>query len=156
MLAPGQTIPDVTLLDGEGKPVRLRGLLGEKALVVYFYPKDDTPGCTAQACGFRDAYQDFVDAGAEVVGISQDAADSHRAFAQKHRLPFRLFTDPDGSAARAFGVKKTLGILPGRATFVVDREGRIVFAFSSQLRVGTHVEQALLCVRELGAGQPAR
>jgi len=156
MLGPGQTIPDVTLLDAEGQPVRLRDLVAEKVLVVYFYPKDDTPGCTAEACGFRDAYQDFVDAGAEVVGISQDLGDSHRAFARKHRLPFRLLTDPHGAAARAFGVKKTLGILPGRATFVVDRRGRIVDAFSSQLRVGTHVERALRHVRELGAGQDAR
>jgi peroxiredoxin Q/BCP len=154
MLEPGQTIPDVSLLDADGTPVRLRDLLGERVLVVYFYPKDDTPGCTAQACGFRDAYEDFVEAGAEVVGISGDSQASHRAFAQKHRLPFRLLSDPDGEARRAFGVKKTLGLLPGRATFVVDRQGRILDAFSSQLRVGTHVQRALRHVREQ-AGNPS-
>src|SRR5690606_35559449 len=120
MLAPGQTVPDVSLVDADGNTVRLRDLLGEKVLVLYFYPKDDTPGCTAQACGFRDAYEDFVDAGAQVVGVSHDGPASHQAFAQKHRLPFRLLSDPDGSARRAFGVKKTLGLLPGRATFVID------------------------------------
>lgn len=147
MLAPGQTVPDVSLVDADGNTVRLRDLLGEKVLVLYFYPKDDTPGCTAQACGFRDAYEDFVDAGAQVVGVSHDGPASHQAFAQKHRLPFRLLSDPDGSACRAFGVKKTLGLLPGRATFVIDRQGTILDAFSSQLRVGTHVERALRIVR---------
>lgn len=154
MLEPGQTIPDVSLVDADGTPVHLRDLLGERVLVVYFYPKDDTPGCTAQACGFRDAYEDFVRAGAEVVGISRDSQASHHAFAKKHRLPFRLLSDPDGEASRAFGVKKTLGLLPGRATFVVDRQGRILDAFSSQIRVGTHVERALRRVREQ-AGNPS-
>src|SRR5690606_31358812 len=107
MLDVGHPLPDLKLPGPDGKPVRLRDLAAGKVLVIYFYPKDDTPGCTAQACGFRDAYEDFVEAGAEVVGISQDPPASHRAFAQKHRLPFLLLSDPEGQAQRAFGVKKT-------------------------------------------------
>lgn len=148
MLDVGQPLPDLELPDAEGTPIRLRALAPGKVLVLYFYPKDDTPGCTAQACGFRDAYEEFVDAGAEVVGISQDSQASHQAFANKHRLPFRLLSDPAGEARRAFGVKKTLGILPGRTTFVIDRDGRIVDRFSSQLRVREHVERARRLVRE--------
>lgn len=151
--AAGTPAPAFTLPDQNGVQRSLADYAG-KWLIVYFYPKDDTPGCTAQACGFRDAYEDFVRAGAEVVGISRDSQASHHAFAKKHRLPFRLLSDPDGEASRAFGVKKTLGLLPGRATFVVDRQGRILDAFSSQIRVGTHVERALRRVREQ-AGNPS-
>lgn len=153
MLQPGRAIPDLSLVDADGTPVRLPDLARGKVLVLYFYPKDDTPGCTVQACSFRDAYEDFVEAGAEVVGISQDSEASHRAFAKKHGLPFRLLSDPEGEARRAFGVKTTLGLLPGRVTFVVDRNGRIVDAFSSQLRVREHVERARRLVREQ-AGEP--
>ena len=154
MLDVGHPLPDLKLPGPDGKPVRLRDLAAGKVLVIYFYPKDDTPGCTAQACGFRDAYEDFVEAGAEVVGISQDPPASHGAFAQKHRLPFLLLSDPEGQAQRAFGVKKTLGILPGRVSFVVDRSGCIAYRFSSQLRVREHVERARQLVREQAAAAP--
>lgn len=142
MIDVGAPIPDLSLPDAGGHPLRLRELVGEKILVIYFYPKDDTPGCTAQACGFRDAYEDFVEAGAEVIGISQDTGASHAAFAAKHGLPFRLLSDPEGEARRAFGVGKTLGLLPGRVTFVVGRDGRVIDRFSSQLRVKEHVARA--------------
>lgn len=155
MLELGTPIPNLQLPDASGQRIRLHDLVGEKILVLYFYPKDDTPGCTAQACAFRDDYQAFVEAGAEVVGISQDSEASHQAFAAKHGLPFRLLSDPEGEAQRAFGVKKTLGILPGRVTFVVGRDGRILDRFSSQLRVKEHVERARRRVQELAkAAQP--
>src|SRR5689334_6551345 len=102
-LSVGSTIPDVTFTGKEG-PVRARDLVGERAVVLYFYPKDETAGCTAQACAFRDQYQDFLDAGADVVGVSSDDAKSHDGFTQHHRLPFKLLSDPGGAAAKAFGV----------------------------------------------------
>jgi len=150
----GAQVPDVKLIDTDGEEVRLRDRVGTKTLVIYFYPKDDTQVCTTQACGFRDRYEDFVDAGAEVIGISSDPPASHRSFASKYRLPFTLLTDPSGEARKAFGVKPTLGFHPGRTTYVVDREGAVRLVFSSALRAGAHVKQALEMVRELSAGSP--
>jgi peroxiredoxin Q/BCP len=126
-------------------------LVGQKTLVLYFYPKDDTPGCTAEACSFRDSYEDFTAAGAEVVGVSSDGADSHEAFKSKHRLPFTLLSDPKGEAAKAMGVKKTFGLLAGRVTFVIDRQGVVRHRFDSQLRATRHVEEALAIVKSLEA-----
>jgi peroxiredoxin Q/BCP len=146
--------PAATFLDETGAAVPLASLIGRKTLVLYFYPKDETPGCTVEACTFRDQYEDFVAAGAEVIGVSADDAASHEAFKAKHRLPFRLLTDPGGLAAKAFGVKKTLGLLPGRVTFVIDRSGLIRHRFDSQVRVQKHVAEALSLVKSLEA-QPA-
>ena len=117
-------MPDVTLVGEGGARVRLRDLVKERGLVVYFYPKDDTPGCTAESCSFRDQYEDFVQAGADVVGISADPPDSHSRFASKYRLPFTLLSDGSGEARAAFGVKPALlGLMPGRVTFVFDGQG---------------------------------
>lgn len=149
MLEAGALAPDVTFAGPDG-PVRLRDLLGERALVLYFYPKDETPGCTAQACEFRDRYQDFTDAGADVVGVSRDDAGSHASFSKHHRLPFRLLSDPDGAGAKAFGVKKTLGLLAGRVTFVIDKAGVIRLRFDSQLQARRHIGEALAIVKQLG------
>jgi peroxiredoxin Q/BCP len=135
--------------------VHLKDLIGKKTLVVYFYPKDDTPGCTVEACSFRDSYEDFVKAGADVIGISADKEDSHKDFKSKHNLPFRLMTDSDGSARKAFGVKATLGIIAGRVTFVIDTQGVVQHAFNSQLRAGKHVEEALAVVKRLAGGPKA-
>ncbi|MEZ4399857.1 MAG: peroxiredoxin [Kofleriaceae bacterium] len=146
----GSPIPDVTLT-GEHGPVRVKDLLGQRALVLYFYPKDETPGCTAQACAFRDQYQDFVDAGADVVGVSGDAAGSHDSFKQHHRLPFTLLSDPGGAGAKAFGVKKTFGLLPGRVTFVIDKAGIVRLRFDSQLKARRHIAEALAVVKQLGS-----
>src|SRR4051812_2560033 len=115
MLNVGDVMPETTLV-GETGPVHLRDRLG-KTLVVYFYPKDETYGCTKEACSFRDQYEDFVAAGADVIGVSGDDAESHASFKQHHRLPFTLLTDPGGKIARAWGVN-SLGILKGRVTFV--------------------------------------
>jgi thioredoxin-dependent peroxiredoxin len=149
-VAVGSALPDVTFVGAKG-PVKVRDLVGERALVLYFYPKDETPGCTAQACAFRDQYQDFVDAGAEVVGVSSDSGQSHDSFKQHHRLPFTLVSDPGGTGAKAFGVKKTFGLLPGRVTFVIDRGGTIRLRFDSQLQARRHIGQALAVVKQLKA-----
>ncbi|RKG59962.1 peroxiredoxin [Corallococcus sp. AB011P] len=155
MLKEGDAVPDVTLQGPGGAPVRLRDLMGDKAMVIYFYPRDDSPGCTVQACSLRDQYQDFSDAGADVVGISSDSAESHEKFVAKYRLPFRLLSDPDGAARKAFGVGTNfLGLLPGRVTFVADKGGTIRYAFDSQIQVKKHAEHALDVVRSL-TGQGA-
>lgn len=148
MVNVGDAMPD-SVLASETGPVNLRDKLG-KALVVYFYPKDETPGCTKEACSFRDSYEDFVAAGAEVIGISRDDTESHASFKAHHRLPFTLLSDPHGNVAAAWGVKKTLGVLPGRVTLVFDQAGICRSRFDSQLRVGKHVDDALALVRRLG------
>jgi thioredoxin-dependent peroxiredoxin len=149
-LGPGDPAPDFDLLDQDGQRFRLSELRGRKNAVVYFYPKDDTPGCTKESCTFRDRYEDFAEAGAEVIGISSDAVDSHKAFAAKHRLPFRLLADVDGQVRAAFRVPRSGGLLPGRVTYVIDRQGVIRHAFSSQLAVTRHVDEALETLRALG------
>ena len=150
----GDAAPDFTLASSGGKAVTLSKLHAGKTVVVFFYPKDDTPGCTVEACGFRDSYEAFVEAGAEVVGISSDSVDSHDRFADKHRLPMTLLSDPGGQVRALFGVKATLGLFPGRATFVIDRKGVVRHVFVSQLRAGAHVGQALSVVRELTSARP--
>lgn len=142
-------MPETTLV-GEAGPVKLREHVG-KALVVYFYPKDETYGCTAEACSFRDQYEDFVAAGAEVIGVSRDDASSHQSFKAHHKLPFTLLTDPEGKVADAWGIKKTLGLMPGRVTFVFDKAGVLRHRFDSQLRFGRHVDEALEMVKHLAA-----
>ena len=122
---------------------------GKKAVVVFFYPKDGTPVCTKEACAFRDAYEDFVEAGAVVIGVSGDSATRHQAFASNHRLPFVLVSDKDGKARRAFGVPKSMGLLPGRVTYVIDREGIVRHLFISQFAADRHVQEALDAIREL-------
>ncbi|HEY0250286.1 MAG TPA: peroxiredoxin [Kofleriaceae bacterium] len=149
MVNVGDKLPDSTLQSASG-PVKIRDHVG-KTLVIYFYPKDETPGCTKEACAFRDSYADFVDAGAEVIGVSRDDAGSHEGFKTHHNLPFTLLSDPDGKVATEFGVKKTLGILPGRVTFVFDKTGVCKSRFESQIRVGKHVDDALALVKKLAA-----
>jgi thioredoxin-dependent peroxiredoxin len=149
----GDRAPDFTLPSSGGKSVTLSRLYADKTVVVFFYPKDDTVGCTIEACGFRDSYETFVEAGAEVVGISSDTIASHDRFAEKHRLPMTLLSDADGKVRALFGVKSTLGLMPGRATFVIDRKGVVRHSFASQLRAGAHVGEALSVVRELTAAR---
>jgi peroxiredoxin Q/BCP len=149
-LAAGARAPEFTLNDQNGRPVRLADFRGRKNVVVYFYPKDDTPGCTKESCAFRDHYAAFSDAGAEVLGISSDSESSHEAFAKKHRLPFSLLSDPGGRVRSAFGVPSTLGLLPGRVTYVIDKQGVIRHAFNSQLQATKHVDEALSVLESLG------
>ncbi|MGH2900095.1 MAG: peroxiredoxin, partial [Solirubrobacteraceae bacterium] len=141
-LAAGAKAPDFSLEDQNGRRVSSADLRGRN-VVVYFYPKDDTPGCTREACSFRDQYTDFTDAGAAVYGISSDSPASHLKFAAKYELPFTLLSDPDGVVRAAFGVPATLGLLPGRVTYVIDKQGVIRHAFNSQLSPARHVAEAL-------------
>jgi peroxiredoxin Q/BCP len=142
-LKAGDPAPDFELPDQEGNLVCLGQFRGKSAVVVFFYPKDDTSGCTIEACRFRDDYARFKAAGAEVIGISGDSAASHRKFTAKYNLPFTLLSDAGGRVRKLYGVKKTLGILPGRATFTIDREGIVRHVFSSQSQPAKHVEEAL-------------
>ena len=146
---PGDAAPDFELLDDSGQTLRLSGFRGRKAVVLYFYPKDDTPGCTKEACTFRDQYQDFVDAGAEVIGVSSDTSDSHARFASKYRLPFRLVADRDGSVRKRYGVPATLGLLPGRVTYVIDKQGIVRHVFNSQFQAAQHVAEAMQALRSI-------
>lgn len=132
-----------------GSYVALQDFLGKKNVVLYFYPKDFTRGCTAEACSFRDSYEVFKDLGAEVIGISSDSQDSHQDFAQQHHLPFILLSDADGSLRKAYQVKKSLGLFAGRVSFVIDKRGIIRLIFSSQTRVTAHVGEALKVLKSL-------
>jgi peroxiredoxin Q/BCP len=123
--------------------------VNQKPVVIYFYPKDFTPGCTTQACSFRDAYQDFQDLGAEVIGVSGDSASSHQNFQQKYKLPFILLSDADRKLRRLFGVPTTLfGLLPGRVTYVFDAKGYCIYIFDS-LSAKNHIERALKAIRKV-------
>lgn len=119
--------------------------------MIFFYPRDHTLGCTVESCAFRDSYEEFVAAGAEVIGISADSEASHRGFKVAHRLPFILVSDVDRQVARAFGVPAGPFGLPGRATFVIDRHGIVRDVFASRLRPKRHVTRALDAIRELAA-----
>ena len=145
----GDLAPDFELISGDGRTVRLSDYRGKSEVVLFFYPKDDSPACTAEACSFRDSYEDFLEAGAVVIGVSADSPGEHRAFAGKHRLPFPLLTDADGSLRARFGVPKTLGLVPGRVTFLIDRAGVVRHVHASQLRPASHVREALRVLKEM-------
>ena len=139
----GKPAPDFSLLDQTGATVSLQDFLGQKSVVVYFYPKDDTPGCTKESCAFRDSYTVFQEAGAEVIGISADSPDSHQRFAAKYQLPFKLLSDQGNQVRKRYGVPSTLGLLPGRVTYVIDKQGVVRHIFNSQLNFAAHVEESL-------------
>jgi len=145
----GKKAPAFSLKDQNGKTQRLADYQG-RPVILYFYPKDDTPGCTKEACAFRDQYQDFKDAGAEVIGVSSDDEQAHEKFASKHRLPFVLLADRGGAVRKRYGVPATLGLLPGRVTFVIDRQGIVRHVFNSQLQATKHVAEALTALRGFG------
>ncbi|MBD2043290.1 peroxiredoxin [Microcoleus sp. FACHB-672] len=145
----GDTAPDFTLPSQAGTPVSLQNFRGKKAVVLYFYPKDDTPGCTTQSCAFRDKYEAFKDAGAEVIGVSGDSLASHQQFATKHNLPFTLLSDAGNLLRKLYGVPSTLGILPGRVTYVIDRDGVVQHIFNSQMNFKAHIEESLKTLRQI-------
>ena len=149
MLRPGDPAPGFTLADHDGNLVSLASMLDKGPVVVFFYPKDETPGCTREACSFRDSYDEFQAAGATVLGISSDSAGAHRKFRDRHGFPFLLLADEGGRVREEWGVPKTLGILDGRSTYVVDRGGVVRHAFHSQLQVKKHVSEALEVVKRL-------
>ena len=147
MVEEGKPAPDFELVADDGRRIRLSALRG-RPVVVYFYPKDDTPGCTTQACGIRDAWDEFSERGAEVLGISPDTETSHVKFKEKHGLPFTLLADPDHSTAEAYGVwvekrnygKTYMGV--ERSTFVVDRDGNVAKAMR-RVKPDTHAADVL-------------
>lgn len=145
----GDAAPEFSLPSAKGESVSLKSLLQKGPVVVFFYPKDETAGCTAQACSFRDAYEDFKKAGAEVVGISSDSTMSHESFASNHRLPYVLLSDEGQKVRKLFGVPTTLGFLPGRVTYVIDAQGKVRHVFNSQLNVKKHVDEALRVLKTL-------
>lgn len=154
MLTAGDALPNLELLASDGERVRLHDCFGPRALVIYFYPKDHTFGCTLESCDFRDQYQRFLDLGAQIVGISRDGVASHKSFVEQHRLPFRLLSDVSGAAHAAFGVKKALGLLPARVTFVAERPGVIRFVYRSEIAFKAHVSEALLALQRLPRNSP--
>ena len=139
----GDRVPDFSAMTQDGTEIRLADYLGKRALVLFFYPKDGTPLCTQEACAFRDSYEEFSDAGAEVIGVSGDSEESHRSFATQHKLSFPLISDTDGSLRKTFGVPRTMGLFPGRVTYVIDKSGIVRKIFSSQFTSNEHVRQAL-------------
>ena len=151
MLSSGDQVPDFTLPDQVGNPVSLSALKGDR-VVIYFYPKDDTPGCTAEACAFRDSYSDLQALGAEVWGVSGDDAASHQRFASRHDLPYPLLVDTGNQLRRAFGVPSVLGLLPGRVTYVIDGQGVIRHVFNNLLDGAAHRSEAIEALRRLQAG----
>lgn len=145
----GDRAPNFTLPSATGEKISLQDFIGQKSIVIYFYPKDDTPGCTKESCAFRDSYEVFKDAGAEVIGISGDSIESHQKFAQKYSLPFILLSDSKNEVRKLFGVPSTLFILPGRVTYVIDKEGIVRHIFDSMLDFNAHVDEAIKTIKSL-------
>ncbi|MDA4118232.1 MAG: peroxiredoxin [Thaumarchaeota archaeon] len=142
----GDVAPDFRLPSAARGEVSLSEFRGIKSVVLYFYPKDETMGCTKEACAFRDSYEEFMGLGAEVLGVSSDTVDSHQKFAEHHNLSFPLLSDTDGKVRKAYGVPSTLGILPGRVTYVIDKQGVIKSIFVSQTHPEQHISEALKAV----------
>ena len=144
----GDVAPDFSLPTQSGETIRLSDYRGKNVVVLFFYPKDGTAVCTKEACAFRDAFEQFVDAGAVVIGISSDTVEKHRAFAGRYDLPFQLGSDVDGSLRKLYGVPKTLGFLPGRVTYVIDKQGIVQLVFNALLKADQHVTEALETVAQ--------
>lgn len=143
----GDNCPTFQLIDQNGRTVLSDDFKGKKT-VIYFYPKDDTPGCTKEACAFRDSYEDFLEYDCQVIGISSDTEEKHLQFAQKHRLPFTLLADSDGKIRKLFNVPTSLfGLLPGRVTYIFDENSTLIGVFNSQLNPLGHVKEALKMVK---------
>jgi peroxiredoxin Q/BCP len=143
MLKTGDKIPSIRLEGSDDNSHTLSEFIG-KPLVVFFYPKNETPGCVAEVCAFRDQFEDFTQLGAAVVGISADSISSHKSFIKNRRLPFLLLSDPRGQAEKAFKIKRPLfGLLPGRVTFVFNEKGELIYSFNSSTNPTKHIKMAL-------------
>ena len=146
----GSSVAKFELQDQNGKLFNIDSVLGKKNLVIYFYPKDDSPGCTREACSFRDQFEVFADADALIIGISPQSVESHFEFAQKHRLNYTLLSDKGNKVRKLFGVPGNLfGLIPGRVTYVINKEAKVVYMFDSQTQVEKHVEEALHILRQI-------
>lgn len=146
----GSQVPMFELMDQNGELFNLASVLGKKNLVIYFYPKDDSPGCTKEACSFRDQFEVFADADAMIIGISGQSVESHHDFAEKHKLNYTLLSDTGNKVRQLFGVPSSLfGLIPGRVTYVVNKEREIVYLFNSQIQAEKHVDEALRILQEI-------
>ena len=143
----GDKAPDFSLPSNTSETIRLSNFLGKKNVVIFFYPIDESPVCSREAEAFRDKYEEFKDLDAEVIGISSQSVDSHKSFAAHHNLPFILASDIDNKVRKLYGVSSTLGIIPGRVTYVIDKEGVIKFVFTSQLHPAKHADKALRALK---------
>jgi peroxiredoxin Q/BCP len=137
-----------------GDNVTLSEFLGKKNIILYFYPKDESPGCTKEACSFRDSYEELTNLGAEVLGISGQSIESHKSFASHYGLPFILLSDVDDKVRQLYGVHSSLGIIPGRVTYIIDKQGVVRNIFSSQTQAVKHVEEAKKTLKQLEEEQP--
>jgi peroxiredoxin Q/BCP len=144
----GDTAPDFSLLDERGLPVSLKDYLGKRNVVLYFYPKDFTSGCTTEACSFRDSYKLYQDKGAVVIGVSLDSVESHLKFSEKYELPFAILSDRNKEVAKAYGVLGVGGFLTKRVTFIINKNGKITHIFP-KVDVRHHSEQVLKALQEL-------
>jgi peroxiredoxin Q/BCP len=147
----GDRAPDFSLLDQNGSSVSLKDFQGKQAVVLYFYPKDDTPGCTVESCAFRDQYDVFTSIGAQVIGVSGDSPDSHKRFANKYNLPFILLSDQGDKVRKQYGATTAFGFIPGRITYVIDTDGIVQYVFDSMLNFKGHVEEALKTLQSIKA-----
>jgi peroxiredoxin Q/BCP len=146
----GNHLPGFILSDQNGKPFSIDSVTGKKNLVIYFYPEDDSPGCTKEACYFRDEYDVFSKADALIIGISGQSIDSHKKFAEKYKLNFILLSDTGDKVRKLFGVPVNMfGLLPGRVTYVIDKSGTVVYIFNSQTQPKRHVDEALKILKGL-------
>jgi peroxiredoxin Q/BCP len=145
----GDKAPSFVLPSHSGGVVSLRDFLGSKHVVLFFYPKDNSPGCKAQACGFKDNYEKFDKSDAEVIGISSDHTESHKRFSSSNQLPFKLLSDEGGRVRKLYRVPKTLGLIPGRVTYVIDKKGIVRHIFSAQFSPRKHVEEALQALKSI-------
>lgn len=146
----GSKVPKFELEDQHGQLFSIDSVLGKKNLVIYFYPKDDSPGCTKEACSFRDQFEVFADVDAMIIGISAQSVESHLAFAEKHRLNYTLLSDPGNTVRKLFGVPGNFfGLIPGRVTYVINKEGKIKYMFNSQIQAEKHVDEALRILQEM-------
>ena len=148
----GDLCPEFSLEDQFGQMFDVRALLGKKIIVLFFYPKDNTSGCTKEVCSFRDQYEIFRELGAEVIGVSSDSVRSHKGFAEKYRLPYTLLSDSKSELRKRFGVPKSLfGLIPGRVSYVIGTDGRIKGIFNAMADPVGHVDHAAKCIQELSA-----
>jgi peroxiredoxin Q/BCP len=150
-LAAGDRAPEFTLRDQTGADWRLTDALARGPVVLFFYPKDDTPVCIVEACAFRDQHQVFAERGAQVVGVSSNDVESHQRFAGRYDLPYTLLSDPEGELRGKFGVKKTLGFFDGRVTFIIGSDGVVAHVHSSALDAKGHVSEALAALERLSS-----
>ena len=150
MIQIGDSCPEFTLKNQFSEDYSVNQVLGNINVVIYFYPKDETRGCTQEACSFRDRYEEFQDLGCEVIGISSDSEQKHREFTQKHRLPFILLADTKQVVRKLFGVPGSLfGLIPGRVTYIIGKDKKVKGIFNSLLNPQGHIDHALELVESL-------